>query len=187
MRRHRTIFSTLLLVAFAAVPSSALAGSLLSGYGGPGGGAQAILGSALVNGPGGDAGGAGGGGSAGGAASGTPSGAQAGGALGAAGATTGTPSGAQAGRAGTVGSTHTSGVHPGGTTRSGANAGTSGGAASTYTSPGSTRITAETAAADDMGVLSFTGSDLLLMALVLGVLAVTAGLTRRLTGTQHYR
>jgi hypothetical protein len=51
-------------------PASAPASSLLSGYGGPGQGAQAILGSALLNGPSGRGGGgsAGGGGAAGGSA-----------------------------------------------------------------------------------------------------------------------
>jgi hypothetical protein len=42
------IFATLLV---AVLPSAALGNSLLSGYGGPGEGNQAILGSALVNGP----------------------------------------------------------------------------------------------------------------------------------------
>jgi hypothetical protein len=54
MTSHRTIFSTLVLVAAlsATAPVSASANSLLSGYGGPGQGNQAILGSALLNGPG---------------------------------------------------------------------------------------------------------------------------------------
>ncbi len=55
--RRLTIASTVLLVlALAAVPSSANAGSLLSGYGGPGDGSQAILGSALLGGPSGGGG-----------------------------------------------------------------------------------------------------------------------------------
>ncbi len=193
MTRHRTIFSTLLLAAFMAGPASAQAGSLLSGYGGPGGGAQAIVGSALVNGAGsgtGGSGGAGGGGgsspSAGGgaASTGTPSGGQAGGAvLGQAGGAAGTRSGAQTGSGG---ARHASGIQQRRATHDGANVGTSGGASSTYPSSGSPRIVAGAAAADDMGVLSFTGSDLLLLALVLGVLAAIAALTRRLAGTQHY-
>jgi hypothetical protein len=48
----------------AIVPASALAGSLLSGYGGPGQGSQAILGSSLLNGPRGGGGGSQGGGGA---------------------------------------------------------------------------------------------------------------------------
>ena len=58
MRSHRT---TIFIGAFCATlavaaPAPALASSLLSGYGGPGQGNQAILGSALVNGPRGGAG-----------------------------------------------------------------------------------------------------------------------------------
>ena len=58
MRSHRTvIFIGVLVVALAAaLPGAALASPLLSGYGGPGQGSQAILGSALLNGPKGGAG-----------------------------------------------------------------------------------------------------------------------------------
>ncbi len=65
MRSHRRIFLTgLAIVALpAAMPSLAAGSSLLSGYGGPGQGSQAILGSALVG------GGAGGGGAGGGSGS----------------------------------------------------------------------------------------------------------------------
>src|ERR1700744_2162094 len=54
MTSHRTILSilTLLAVMPAAMPSSAQAGSLLSGYGGPGAGSQEILGSTLIGGGG---------------------------------------------------------------------------------------------------------------------------------------
>jgi hypothetical protein len=48
------------VVAFASASASAAANPLLSGYGGPGQGSQAILGSALVNGPRGGGGGSGG-------------------------------------------------------------------------------------------------------------------------------
>ncbi len=53
MTSHRTTLLTLvsLVVIAAAMPSSASASPLLSGYGGPGEGDQAILGSALLNGP----------------------------------------------------------------------------------------------------------------------------------------
>jgi hypothetical protein len=59
--RHRRAIAaaSLMLAAMALAPASASAGSLLSGYGGPGEGNQAILGSALLGGPPG-AGGAGG-------------------------------------------------------------------------------------------------------------------------------
>jgi hypothetical protein len=178
MTRHRTIFSTLLLLAaFAAVPNAALAGSLLSGYGAPGGGAQAILGSTLVNGPGGP-GSAGGEGSAVTAAGG-PSVAglgQAGGGQGVAGHTLKGASGTRPGA--TV---------PDGVAQSKHAAGASAGASATYTSPGSPRVAAGLSAADDMGAWGFTGTDLLLLLLVVGVLAITTDLTRRLAGTRHYR
>lgn len=52
MKAHRTIiFIGGLLALAVALPSGALASSLLSGYGGPGQGNQAILGAGLVNGP----------------------------------------------------------------------------------------------------------------------------------------
>jgi hypothetical protein len=53
-----------------ATSGAALANPILSGYGGPGQGNQAILGSALLNGPAGGGGGSGGGGSAGSGSSG---------------------------------------------------------------------------------------------------------------------
>jgi len=58
-RRHRgvTIVTAMLVSALAGSPGTALASSLLSGYGGPGEGSEAILGSTLVNGPPGGAGG----------------------------------------------------------------------------------------------------------------------------------
>jgi hypothetical protein len=66
MKRHRGTITSLIatLVAISALPATAEAGSLLSGYGGPGQGNQAILGSSLIGGPSGG-GGAGGGGSGG--------------------------------------------------------------------------------------------------------------------------
>jgi hypothetical protein len=73
MRSQRAItFLGVLLAAFVvAMPASALASSLLSGYGGPGQGNQAILGSAVI---GGGSNGRGGGSSGGGGGSSTPSG-----------------------------------------------------------------------------------------------------------------
>jgi hypothetical protein len=68
MTRHQRTNSIVIFVALlaAVLPSAAMANSLLSGYGGPGEGNQAILGSALLNTPkgGGTAGGNGAGGSA---------------------------------------------------------------------------------------------------------------------------
>ena len=68
MTSQRTISLTLTLLAMliSTAPSSAFANPLLSGYGGPGAGSQAILGSTLVGGAGG------GGGSAGGTSGGSP-------------------------------------------------------------------------------------------------------------------
>jgi hypothetical protein len=90
MRRHRLTITTVALLSLgcsALAPASAAAGgSLLSGYGGPGEGSQAILGSTLLNGPKG-------GGGASGDGSATP-----GGGRGAAGAGGGLAPGAAAGR-----------------------------------------------------------------------------------------
>jgi hypothetical protein len=74
MTSHRTISLTLTLLAvfLIAAPASAFANSLLSGYGAPGEGNQAILGSALVGGArggGGSSGTGGGGGSSAGSSS----------------------------------------------------------------------------------------------------------------------
>ncbi len=69
-RRGAALVTTILAVAVsAALPAGAQAGSLLSGYGGPGQGSQAVLGSTLINGPGGGSGGGAGSGSASGAVS----------------------------------------------------------------------------------------------------------------------
>jgi hypothetical protein len=64
---RRTIIKlTLIVMVVAALaPAAASAGSLLSGYGGPGEGNQAILGSALLNGPSGKGGSGGGSGTGG--------------------------------------------------------------------------------------------------------------------------
>jgi hypothetical protein len=71
MKSHRIAIQTLVFLAATAVlPAPALASSLLSGYGGPGQGNQAVLGSALLNGPKGR-GGSGGSGGSGSAPSGT--------------------------------------------------------------------------------------------------------------------
>jgi hypothetical protein len=61
MRTHRKLapIIALLAVLAAALPAAAVANPLLSGYGGPGVGNQAILGSALLNGGGSTGGGSG--------------------------------------------------------------------------------------------------------------------------------
>jgi hypothetical protein len=70
MKRHRWMTPTvgLMMALCGAVPVAAPASPLLSGYGGPGQGNQAILGSALLNGSRGGGGGAAGGGGGGGLA-----------------------------------------------------------------------------------------------------------------------
>jgi hypothetical protein len=69
MNTHRIITHSCAVaaVALALLPAAAQAGSVLSGYGGPGEGSQAVLGSALIGGPRGGSGGSrgGGGGAAG--------------------------------------------------------------------------------------------------------------------------
>jgi hypothetical protein len=73
MTRSLTIAATVATVAAlsGAAPGVASANSLLGGYGGPGQGNQAILGSALLNGPSGGNGGGSGGGSSSGSSSGS--------------------------------------------------------------------------------------------------------------------
>ncbi len=65
MKRQRRVpmLIGMFVVVAAALPAAAHASPLLSGYGGPGQGTQAILGAALVNGPSGGGGGSRGGGS----------------------------------------------------------------------------------------------------------------------------
>lgn len=167
-----------MLAGLALLPASASAGSLLSGYGAPGGGAQAIVGSALVN------GGSGGGGGGGAGASGTGASAQGTGAASGSGATSsqgGGQGGAGAGSS-AAHATHSGHAHAGAPTLAGGSGGgASAGSAPAYTYPGAARM----ASTGNSGALGFTGTDLLLLFLVLGVLALTAGLTRRLARTPH--
>jgi hypothetical protein len=67
-RRTIAMLTLIALAISAVLPALANAGSLLSGYGGPGEGNQAILGSALLNGPSGKGGSGGGSGGAAGTA-----------------------------------------------------------------------------------------------------------------------
>jgi hypothetical protein len=168
MTPHRTIIPIVaLLVALSgATPSAAPAKSLLSGYGGPGQGSQAILGATLLNGP-----------SGGGGSSGSPPGVQTG-------SGNATPNG---------GVVREPGKRSAGRTRRGTTAGgggrgvaghTSGGAASIY--PASSGAGASQQAGDSQ-TLGITGEDVLLILLVVGVLACTGLLTRRLTPTPRGR
>jgi hypothetical protein len=177
MTPHRTIFLTLTVLAtLVATCSSAFAGSLLSGYGGPGGGAQAIIGSTLVKGSGGS-GGAGGGstGSGGGAT----------------GAGAAVPASVSEGTA-SSGAVHSRGSgHRGHAQRTGAGSATqtSQTGASTGASPAykysSTSHSTELASSQGAGPLGLSAADLFLIALAIGALALTGGLTRRMARTQH--
>jgi hypothetical protein len=184
MTRAQVIASTTALLAAlsVAVPDAAQAGSLLSGYGAPGQGNQAILGSALLNGP---RSGGGSGGSAGGSDSGlaeSPSQEAASIDRGpaevphATASKHGSTAGGRGGRA--------SGASRGGTEsktddRSGV-AGASGGTSGTY--PASERGEAARLASDGSETLGLSVQDLLYILLALGVLAFTGVLTTRLTG-----
>jgi hypothetical protein len=181
MKRHRKIVPTTLLPvvlgALALIPAPAVAGSLLNGYGGPGEGNQAILGSALLNGPRG--GGGGGGGSTGDSSSSlaesppveaTRTGPRAGG-----GSTEPVHSTAS-GRGSTTGG-HGGEAKVGGSGSAGKQA--SGGAASAYAAV--ERGVAARLASDGSGTLGLSSGDFLYILLAFGVLIVTGVLTRRLT------
>jgi len=171
MTSHRTILMTLIsLTAMSfAIPSSALAGPLLSGYGGPGEGNQAILGSALLGGPGdGSSGGSSG-------STGSSSGAAA------------EMAGGQSGRdqssgsvTGSSGLSSTAGGRPKGAARGGAASSrdntteSSGGDIRAYAVSSSRSIPG---ASDTLGL---SGVDLAYVLLVLCVLAFTGVLTKRL-------
>jgi hypothetical protein len=145
------------LSAFA--PSSAPASSLLSGYGGPGQGAQAILGSTLLKGPSGGAGG----GSAGGAPTGTAPVT----AIGTQGASGGGPTGTRG-----VGTRrHAAARH--GSQRSPA---VGGGSGRSYSRLGVSRTSA-----GDAGVFGLSDSVFLFALLALAALLFTGLLTRGLT------
>jgi hypothetical protein len=172
MKLHRIIIliCVLLAAATAAVPVAAQASSLLSGYGGPGQGSQAILGSALLNGPKG-------GGGSGGAGSAAASGAEGSTRLPAAPATQGSSSGSHPSAPAGKG---TSGAH-GGTSRA---AGTDGreaartiAAAQRSFYPAAERVPS----GDGSGALGLTGADLIYIILAVGVLVSLGVLTRRVS------
>lgn len=176
MKSHRTISLTLTLLAvlLGAVPASAPANSLLSGYGGPGEGSQAILGSTLVGGAGG---GRGGGGSSGGSSGGSGTS-----------VSEATGTGAQVGRPGATssnskGRSSESTAAGGRAARAGAgaragNGKASGGVARAY--PSSSRDDAAPSTSAGSGGLGVSGEDLGYALLVLVGLTFTGVLTRRL-------
>jgi hypothetical protein len=179
MRSLRVIVSitTLLASPSLAVASSAWASSLLSGYGGPGQGNQAILGSSLLNGPRGGSGS--GGGSTGGSVS-SQTGLQATPAAGRGGAPAGI------GRAGSGDSTV--GMHG---AKAGArkrrSVGRTAGSAEAESRGQSTSgaaVAYPISERDGGGVFGLSGIDLVYILLVLGGLALTGVFTRLLTHSQ---
>jgi hypothetical protein len=183
MRRLRVIVSMATLVASLplAVASAASASSLLSGYGGPGQGNQAILGSALLNGPRGGSG-------SGGGSTGAPGSSQTG--LQAAPAQhAGAP--ADKGRAGSGGST-AGGRSAKAGARKGRSVGRASGSAETDASGQSATGDASGTAAvaypvserGGGGIFGLSGMDLVYVLLVLGALALIGVFIRLLTGSQ---
>jgi hypothetical protein len=167
MTRRLTITATSLVLAasFASPAAAVAAGPLLSGYGGPGQGNQAILGSALLN-------GGSGGGSSGGrhAGNGTQVARASNGEAGA-----GAPAGASAGAAGgaPAAASRARGKHP----ASPVAGGSSGHVAA---SADSSSLTASRGGAGGSQTLGLSGADLLYILLAFGVLVFTGLLTRRL-------
>jgi hypothetical protein len=165
-RQIKTILTVTLTAAGCALaPAAASAGSLLSGYGGPGEGSQAVLGSALLNGP------PGGGGAAAG---------------------TGT-AGSSAGAVRHESSATASGSRSGGRVRSSTSGEgqkqAKGGAKSTTTGAGGARFgrispsyaSASAVASQPLGV---SGADLMYICLALGGVALTGVVTRQLVAGQ---
>jgi hypothetical protein len=153
MTSHRTISLILSLLAFpmAVAPSSAFANSLLGGYGGPGQGNQAILGSALLNGP------RGGGGPRGGS----------------------TATLNLAGQAGSLGSVPTR-AGSAGASRGATSVRALGHGATKASSGAYSAVERDGATQPDSGTLGFSGEDLGYVLLALGALVVTGVITRRL-------
>lgn len=180
MKSHRKIsLTTALLAALVAIaPASASANSLLSGYGGPGAGNQAILGSALIGG----GGSTGGGGSSGASGSTGSTGSSVGSAAGSEAAGKGEAALADSSGRGAKGGA--AGKGAGGPAASGAagarrgHGKASGGAAGAY--PVRPRDDASQSASAGGGALVFSAADLGYLFLVLAVLGATGLTTRRL-------
>ncbi len=172
MTSHRRIVLTGLVVAAlpAGTPGLAAGSPLLSGYGGPGQGSQAILGSTLLGGGAGPGGGSTSGGSGGSSGS----------FLG--GERSGGPGPSVTGAKGAGGgSARKSAISPTSSSRSGAR-GASGGGASAY--PASSAGKADEASAVAPETLGLSGDDLLYVLLALAGLAFTGVLTRQLARTK---
>jgi len=173
MTSQRTNSLTLTLLAvLISTPSSALANPLLSGYGGPGEGNQAILGSALVGGSGG------GGGSAGGASGGSPgaSPSEAAGPGAQSPQRSPAPTGSKA-RAGRRAAGQGAGSRGSGSDQA------SGAGARAY--PVSSAENASQATSGETQTLGLSGEDFAYIFLALGALAFTGVLTRRLARTSR--
>jgi hypothetical protein len=185
MRRHRIIVATLIPLAGlgAGVPAAALAGPpLLSGYGGPGAGAQTIVGASLVNGPRGGSGNGGstGGGSAGGATGGATE-------LAAGSQATGAASSSAAGTdSAAVNTERAAGANRRGRVAGSPGAGTDHSTRAAGANPNPSHLGASTAViASDTGTSWFSGADLLALVLAAGALALVALATVRLTRPEH--
>jgi hypothetical protein len=148
-----------------AMPAAAQANPILSGYGGPGQGNQAILGSALLNGPAG-------GGPVGGASGGS-------GSSGESGSPT-TPTSVSSARGRHSGASS----HPSANRQSGAPAGSPQTIAQQRLDASSAYLAAERGhAVGQSGALGLSGLDLLYIILALGALTLAAMFTRRLSET----
>jgi len=168
MTSHRRIVLTGLVVAAlpAGTPALAAGSSLLSGYGGPGQGSQAILGSALLG------GGAGGGGSTSGGSGGSSGSFRYGEQPGKTKSSASGAAGAGVGRKGAGGTSHP---------RQASAGQTSSGGAGTY--PASSAERTGGAGAGQSETLGLSGDDLLYILLALAGLAFTGVLTRQLVRT----
>jgi hypothetical protein len=180
MRSHRTIISIggIAVALAVALPAPALAKSLLSGYGAPGEGNQAILGSALLNGP------RGGGGSGSGSAnpSGSSSATGAGGSSNAPGEATSGES-APSGSGGSEGGRSETG---GGSTRHSARkAGQKAGRHAQPQAPARAAdfypVSERVVTGAHSGALGLSGAEVIYMVLVVGVLVFMGVTTRRLS------
>jgi len=159
-----------LTTAAAMVPVASRANPLLSGYGGPGQGNQAILGSALLNGP------SGGGSAGGGGASSSPGGSP----------RAAVASSAQSGSLpATPGTTAGAAGHTAGATRKGNSAarGLRGVVEASSGPSGAGPVSTRVVGARSAGTLGLSDQDLLAISLALAALALTTVLTARMART----
>jgi hypothetical protein len=168
-----SLLATVGLLGTLLAPPASAAGPLLSGYGGPGAGEQAVLGSALLNARGGGEPGSGGPKNTGGPSAGGPSAPGTGSA--AAGRATGAPGSPSPGHDGSTGSFRGDRGSAGGERGSGE----AGGGAPTYVYPSSLR------SAPASPALGLSGRDLLLALAVAAGLAVLGTATIRIARLQR--